>query len=323
MLTVTSRGVPETLINSIVDSLNKDLGVAQIVTQSLLVKSDIHIEMDYDNSNNILLGDFNILILAEPKTVIPSQYRKSILNKFNLVIPISEIRANKIGCGDWAPLPYDFKLKGFNEILRLEKVVMINSAKFSANKSSLYGLRRKVSKRLNILNIGYKLVGDNWHMPKRKELQERIWAVRKEISAGNFPDFKEAFSNIFYRYPEYIGRVDDKFLELSKYKYALIIENEADYLSEKLFDAISAGCVPIYIGYNLSSFEKLSRCVIEIEPNVDEIINFFEGDKDALYKEKKDYIDNFENYINEINIFSLKSSAGKISKIIAKSFRNK
>ena len=321
MLTVTSRGVPEAFIKSIVESLNKHLGTVQIGSSKLAAKSDIHIEIDFDSSKSKLLGDFNVLILAEPKTVIPSQYKKSVLNKFNLVIPISKIRANQVGCDDWAPIPYDFGIKNYNEDFRIEKVVMINSAKFSANKNSLYGLRRKVSKRLNHLNIGYKLIGDNWHMKKSKEFRERIWGVRKEVSAGNFPDLEEAFSNFFYKYPEYCGRVDDKFAELSKYKYALVIENEADYISEKLFDAICAGCVPVYIGYDLSSFKKLSNCAIEIEPSVDKIINFFKADETELYKEKKDYIDNFQNYVTEIDIFSLENSSDKISKIIAKNYQ--
>lgn len=323
MLTITHRGVPETFIQQIVKSLNKDIGEAKLVKQNPMASSDINIDLDFADTKNQLVGKFNVLILAEPQSVIPWQYMKSVLRRFDLVIPISQVRANRIGSKNWAPLPYDFKVNRFSENSRIEKVVMINSAKFSANKNSLYALRRNVSKQLSLLNIGYKLVGDNWKMSKRKEMRERIWAVRKEISAGNFPDFHEAFSNFFYRYPEHVGRVDDKFTELSKYQYALVIENETDYLSEKLFDAISAGCVPVYIGYNLNSFEKLSNCVIQIEPDVTKIIDFFKTNNTKLYKEKKDYIDNPENYSSDLNIFSLDSSSKKISKIIADNFCDK
>ena len=50
---------------------------------------------------------------------------------------------------------------------------------------------------------------------------------------------------------KYCGQVTDKIEILYKYKYALIIENssdEAGAISEKIFDAFSAGCVPIYLG---------------------------------------------------------------------------
>ena len=223
------------------------------------------------------------------------------------MIPISKIRANQVGCDDWVPFPYNFNPKNYNENLQIEKVVMINSAKFSANKNSLYGLRREISGQFHLLDIGYKLIGDNWHMKKTKELRERIWAVRKEVSAGNLPDFKEAFSKFFYRYPEYCGRVDDKFVELSKYKYALIIENEADYISEKLFDAISAGCVPVYIGYDLSTFKKIALCTIEIEPNVDKIIDFFNADNTSLYKEKKIMLITIKIIWMKFKLFHLKT----------------
>ena len=322
MLKVTSRGVPETSIKLISESLSEYLGPINLVDQNINIESDIHIELDFDNLKSKLIGKFNVLILSEPSTVVPGQYRKSVLNRFDLVIPAGQSRANKLGIKSWAPNPYNFELQNNNNELRTEEVVMINAAKFSANKNSLYGLRRNVSKELNLRNIGYKLVGENWRMPKTKELRERIWAVRKEVGAGNFPHLTEAFSNFFYSYPEYIGRIDDKINELKKYRYALIIENEADYISEKLFDAICAGCVPVYIGHDLSDFEKLSRCVIQIEPEVNEIINFFTKDNKDLYKEKKDYIDNLDNYISDINIFSPTSSAKKISKIIVANLKN-
>jgi len=321
MLKVTSRGVPETFLKLITESLGEYLGPINLVDQNFTIKSDIHIELDFDNLKSRLIGKFNVLILSESSTVVPGQYRKSVLNRFDLVIPAGQIRANKLGIKSWAPNPYNFKIQKINNELRTEEVVMINSAKFSANKNSLYGLSRNVSKELNLRNIGYKLVGENWRMPKTKELRERIWAVRKEVGAGNFPHLTEAFSNFFYNYPEYIGRVDNKINELTKYKYALIIENEADYISEKLFDAICAGCVPVYIGHDLSSFEKLSRCVIQIEPKVNEIINFFMKDNNILYKEKKDYIDNLDNYLSDINIFSPTRSAKKISRILVANFK--
>jgi len=321
MLKVTSRGVPETFLKLITESLSEYLGPINLVDQNFTIESDIHIELDFDNLKSRLIGKFNVLILSEPSTVVPGQYRKSVLNRFDLVIPAGQIRANKLGIKSWAPNPYNFKIQKINNELRTEELVMINAAKFSANKNSLYGLRRSVSKELNLRNIGYKLVGENWRMPKTKELRERIWAVRKEVGAGNFPHLIEAFSNFFYNYPEYIGRVDNKINELTKYKYALIIENEADYISEKLFDAICAGCVPVYIGHDLSSFKKLSRCVIQIEPKVNEIINFFMKDNNSLYKEKKDYIDNLDNYLSDINIFSPTRSAKKISGILVANFK--
>lgn len=53
------------------------------------------------------------------------------------------------------------------------------------------------------------------------------------------------------RYPSYRGPVRDKWEVLPYYKYSLCYENVRDepgYLTEKLFDSLRCGCVPIYWG---------------------------------------------------------------------------
>jgi hypothetical protein len=47
----------------------------------------------------------------------------------------------------------------------------------------------------------------------------------------------------------YLGPCEDKIKTMSRYKYAIVFENTADcYTSEKYWDAIQAGCVPLYRG---------------------------------------------------------------------------
>jgi hypothetical protein len=47
----------------------------------------------------------------------------------------------------------------------------------------------------------------------------------------------------------YLGQVEDKICTMSRYTYAIVFENTADcYTSEKYWDAIQAGCTPIYRG---------------------------------------------------------------------------
>ena len=314
-LVISYRGATKSLMDSIVKFL-PDLWQIKLTSVDCISNSDIHFEFDYDKKQSKLLGDYNVLILWEPRTVVPQQYNISILQKFDLVIAMGETRGTNLQTSNWALHPIEYKSFVCNEKLRNKEAVMINSVKFSANTNSLYGLRRKVSRSLNNLHINYALVGDNWHMSKFKEFRERSWALRKEILSGNFPDLKEACSDFFYNYPEYIGRVDDKINELSKYKYAIIIENEADFVSEKLFDAIAAKCVPIYVGPDLSKYKKLSRCIIQLEPNLNKIVDFFKNDNEKLYLNKKAFINNQDNYLTDINKFSLENTSKKIAKII-------
>lgn len=314
-LVISYRGGSKILMDTIVKSLPNWESI-DLMPSNTISKSDIHIEIDYDKKYSRLIGIFNILILWEPATVVPWQYTDPIIEKFNLVIAMGEAKGNNLEIDNWAHHPYEFETFLCDEKLRNREAVMINSAKFSANTNSLYGFRRKVSRGLSELDIDYVLIGDNWHMSKFKEFRERVWALRKELLAGNRPNIKEVYSDFFYKYPEYAGRVDDKIKELSKYKYAIVIENEADFVSEKLFDAIAAKCVPIYIGPNLKKYKKLSKCIIPFDPNLNEIVNFFKSNNEKLYLEKKIFVNNSANYLNDIKIFSLENTSKKIAKLI-------
>jgi hypothetical protein len=60
-------------------------------------------------------------------------------------------------------------------------------------------------------------------------------------------------------------------MAISAYKYSVVIENEASYVSEKLFEALFAGCIPKYVGPNLREFDFPAGLVIEVEANISAI----------------------------------------------------
>jgi hypothetical protein len=68
------------------------------------------------------------------------------------------------------------------------------------------------------------------------------------IRTGYFPNLIALYGGLFSKYRNYLGEPENKHLIIQKYKYSLVIENSSDYCSEKLFDAIISGSIPIYIG---------------------------------------------------------------------------
>jgi hypothetical protein len=64
---------------------------------------------------------------------------------------------------------------------------------------------------------------------------------------------------------------------MANFRFALIIENEASYVSEKLLNAIIAGCVPIYCGPNLSEFGLPEGMAIETGLNIDMMVRRFQS----------------------------------------------
>jgi hypothetical protein len=184
-------------------------------------------------------------------------------------------RANRLGLNQYAFHPYTFdasyQSSPFNN--RERNIVMINSAKFSSGNKSLYGLRRSVSRMLHENQIDYALYGTGWKMSRSMELRKRFVALKNSLQAGERISLGELTSDLWYQYPEFHGWVEDKFEVLSQFKLSLVIENEADWVTEKVFDSIVAGAVPIYVGPDLSrDFPELNKCLLLADSNAESII---------------------------------------------------
>lgn len=63
-------------------------------------------------------------------------------------------------------------------------------------------------------------------------------------------DIYGRYSKAIYSLPAYRGYAASKYQTLSQYRYNLAIENSIEdwYISEKIFDALLCGCMPIYCG---------------------------------------------------------------------------
>ena len=66
-------------------------------------------------------------------------------------------------------------------------------------------------------------------------------------------------------YISYKGKVNSKKETLLKYKFAICYENARDipgYITEKIFDAMLSGSVPVYVGCKNITHEVPSECFI-------------------------------------------------------------
>ena len=86
------------------------------------------------------------------------------------------------------------------------------------------------------------------------------------------PDFDlfGKFSELSAAIPAYRGQCISKWRTVSQYKYSLVIENATDdyYISEKIFDALICGSMPIYHGSN-KIFEVLPKEWFYYLPSLD------------------------------------------------------
>jgi len=174
-------------------------------------------------------GRANMLaIVREPPEIAPIYYDKDIQrcfggfylpentlpdnkNSFYLGFPISPVDS------DWIP----FEAK--------KLLVSITSGKFTSFKGSLYGERIKAIKYFQA------------SFPEQFDMFGQGWE-RDTLFPGVSPH---------KLFPCNKGTVSSKHEAMRKYKFSLCYENSSNvygYVTEKIFDSMRCGCVPIYLG---------------------------------------------------------------------------
>lgn len=255
----------------------------------------LRLNIHFNHNQNSILNEneINILLLWEPEAVMPEQYRKKIMQTYDLVIPFNKDRAKRLKLPHFLNHPYDFSMNRERVINPQKMIAFINAKKFSAVSRSMYGFRRKAIIGISGQGIPIEMFGPNWNENSFKEFRERFWAVRRAIKAGRFPDFVEAFSEFGYKYKSYQGSMKEKKDSLPNYRYALVIENDIDSITEKIFEAIECESVPIYIGAPLVDYRDLQKCVIEVSPKISELLEVITELSEDVYNQKVRSIKDF------------------------------
>ncbi len=190
------------------------------------------------------------LVLWEPETVIPDQYKTSVWNKYGKIICFREDLEKKFHFPkvNW---PQGQKVRAevppFNE---RKMITLINANKYSYVKGELYSLRRDVIRFFEKKNdANFDLYGRDWERNifyNPKILAHYGLMALKTGAVLTY--FKDVITSCFVSWPSYKGEIPDKYKILDQYKFTICIENEATYITEKIFDSLSSGSIPIYKG---------------------------------------------------------------------------
>jgi hypothetical protein len=205
-----------------------------------------------------------ILVRMEPSVVLPANYARARRKQFGTVITVGGNPIEDPFSVHW-PLVYpsaEYRTE-LQSSKRLEMVVLVNGNKMSFVRGELYSLRRIAIKKLKNLD----LFGTQWNSGFLHRALTALFQLTHAISSLKLPQ-PSGISLWFQRYQNYMGPVDDKLGTMSRYKYALIIENSAEYMSEKLMEALFAGCIPIYVGPNPESYGIPKDLVVWAEPTI-------------------------------------------------------
>jgi len=197
-----------------------------------------------------------ILVMLECEAILPKMHEKKTLNEYGLIISPSRYWApqhEKIIIN--YPLISNLSSSYKNDFeSRKHKFGIIQSNKYSCIKGEMYTFRRRVIKEFRKRNISLELRGKNWDKSVIVNLITFYRILRVNLK-------KTFFSKLIFIPKSVLGirsreSVSEKSKDvfLASIKYAVVIENSLDYVSEKLFDCFKAGTVPIYIGPNLEEF---------------------------------------------------------------------
>ena len=210
-----------------------------------------------------------VLAVFEPRVVIPSNYHRGTHREYGTVISMTP--ALRVGAEPgFLPWPQrDWRARPPGVAARVPGMTaLINANKISVIHGSLYGLRRRVIEAFASEGQQLTLAGSNWLRRGRPVLVENLRALayamlnRERVSVSEFAHALRLSSSI-----DHAGIVEDKDGVLLGSEFAVVIENDANYISEKLFDAIICGCVPLFFGPDLEQFGIPKGVVLRMPPS--------------------------------------------------------
>ena len=261
-----------------------------------------------------------VLIRLEPVAILPKQYRKSIEQKFGLIIdPGGIIKSNlqssfvgwpyKFNINPSLPKVSDptlesvlnnnvknnvFSYDNWNK--RKSKLVLIAANKVSATSNSNYKLRRRIAKQMSPQEID--VYGGLWNSSLRNRVSHRLAVGLYSIRIGYFPNLIALYGSLFSNYRNYLEEPENKHLIIQKYKYSLVIENSSDYCSEKLFDAILNGSIPIYVGPKNNQISLPENLYYSCNGSVGEIRRILNSQQE---KTVNDMLDSMKSFLQSKN----------------------
>jgi hypothetical protein len=190
------------------------------------------------------------LVLFEPRITDPVAHSPRTLARYGQVLSPSPYwphgTADAVFPWPQDSMPHEIESPdSWSQRLRAGSIVQSN--KFSAISGERYSLRRRVVARAHACGVPVDLIGPEWESTTAARFENWCRSAHAAARSGHVPDLRGL------RCPRpplgrYRGSTEDKHVVVSRYRVSICIENSGDYVSEKLFDAIRAQTLPVYVG---------------------------------------------------------------------------
>jgi hypothetical protein len=241
-----------------------------------------------------------ILIRTEPISVFPKQYKNLILRKYGLVISPGNIDQDLPKfCWPYFPsrnpnspsrtdpsfstsLAHGTQANFHtleNWFSRSKFLVMIAANKVTPTRTSNYRMRRKIARQFTPPKM--EIYGDLWGGPSLARLRHRMAVAWFTIKSGTLPNIFEIYGNFFVDYSATKGTIENKLEILAESQFSIVIENSNYTFSEKIFDAVLVGNIPIYYGPDLTPFGIPEEIMIKFDGQLESALNSIQNLTDS------------------------------------------
>lgn len=251
---------------------------------------------DYGRATHLLVIDYiskdivqwpklpitnRFLTATEPVSVNPIQFSKKVTDKFYRVIVPSQLspHSSNTVVYDGGYLNPPRYATAYSNNGDRHGCALINENKFSFAAQSNYALRTRFIRRAFKKKLEFSIAGRNWNRgivwTSAKLLHHLLIGIRSKQVKFSIPDVIEIVKfSLSQKRIETIsaGVVRDSVEFLSKYRVAIVIENESSYVSEKVHAAFVAGCQCVYVGPTLNPVDFPDGFLFQSEPHPDAIL---------------------------------------------------
>jgi hypothetical protein len=304
--------------------------IDNLVQAGLSIKDEaaFHVSLDHEESSyqKFILGGGKpknaILVRLETNTVFPGQYSPRIESKYGFVLTFganSKLRNSTPALGhpyvhskiptfrtrDEENRSSIFESRISANVFKIEKwknratlISYIGGNKIGLNSTGNYNYRRKLVRTL--IPKGLKVYGPYWNDGFWVKFYNRSTTFLHGLRSHQIPNFFHIYGDLFNKYPGAMGRVAEKDVVLLDSKFTLVIENSNDILTEKLFDALLAGSIPIFFGPDLSDYGLPDNISIELRGNERDILTRITEMPD---NEVDEYLNNIIAFLNDQSQF--------------------
>ncbi len=259
---------PKFLLENEIEISAEHLPERVMVVRSLIEEPDLVVCVDVDDRALKLVRSLDrkkvatVLIVSEPKVVVPLNFHPYSLQAFDRVIRIG--RPEHIPILPWPQRDFENYSKSFKK--NSGTAILIQSRKYSFVKGQLYGLRIQLA----ATDPRVFVVGHRWNESALRTAIRLAIEFSRALGAEAEIDF-HTFRTAFLRPVNILGPADSKTVAMEDFKVAVVIENSQEYMSEKLFDALVAGCIPVYVGPDLSQFGIPPTLFVRAEATVESV----------------------------------------------------